>query len=139
MFFDLLDNTLAFVSIKFRGVTNCKGEWWFHLDFKLLAINFLHALHLPEGDNVTIVKSVPFILMDGDKSFYILTDAWYNRLTRLLAIRIKDYVFVSKVNKSEAIEAEETSIDEASLWMLLATKIIDFDELFAVLEIGEDK
>jgi len=48
-------------------------------------------------------------------------------------------VFVSKVNKSEAIEAEETSIDEASLWMLLATKIIDFDELFAVLEIGEDK
>lgn len=74
-----------------------------------------------------------FFIMQINNSDFILGDASNMNGLLLLAIGVNNFVVVSEVNKSEAIESKIAGIEEANI--ILSAGIIELDEILPVIVI----
>ena len=73
--FDLLDDSLSSVGAEFCGICiNRERVGRLSLYFKLFSVDLLHALDLAEGDNVSVLKSMPLFIVYCDEPLFFLRD-----------------------------------------------------------------
>lgn len=71
----------------------------------MFSIELLHSFDFSKNDSITIIKTMPFLLVKINSSCLIFTNSRNVYGFLLLTGRVYDFVFLSEVHKSESIKA----------------------------------
>lgn len=102
--FDLSGNTTIFITTKTAGVSDQETVRRFDFDFELFAVDFCHALDFSKSDSVSIVETVLLFFVETDEALFFLSDSGDMYNFSFFSSGIKDWMMVSEIDKSEAIE-----------------------------------
>lgn len=103
--FDLSGNTTIFVTTEIASVSDQETVRRFDFDFELFAVDFCHALDFSKSDGVSIVETVLLFFMETDEAAFFLSDSSNMYNFSFFSSGIKNWMMISKIDKSEAIEA----------------------------------
>ena len=115
------------------GISNEEAMGRLDLNLELLSVDLGHSLNFSERNGLSIRESVLFLLMQANKSLFLLGDSSNVHRFTLFPSAVNDAVLLSKVNKGKPVESKIASIDKAKV--LLMNCFSQFHDVVSVIAI----
>lgn len=112
-------------------ISNHEAARGFDLYFEVLSIELSHSFHLSEGNCITIIETVSFLLMKKDSSFLIAGDSCNVNKLWLFSSSVKDSVRFSEINESITIESQISSQYKSNI--LISTSFIQINQILFLI------